>query len=103
MFIQTLKPPVAGEDFAFSIAGACGVTSIEVHVDDRRILRCINENLLCRAAAHVPNTAAGCTLRVSATDEYGNSKHLEYEISASDPGPHSMLSETRLRGYSYAR
>lgn len=102
MFIQTLKPPVAGEDFAFSIAGASGVTSIEVRVSGRRILRCINDQLLCRAAAHVPADAAGCTLKVSAIDERGNCKHLDYEISAADPGPHSMLSSSRRGIYGYA-
>jgi hypothetical protein len=103
MFIQTLKPPVAGQDFAFSIAGACGVTSIEVRVGERRILKCLNEERMCRAAAHVPATAAGKLLTVTAIDEHGNSKHLEYEISAADPGPHSMLSSSRQRACAWAR
>ena len=84
MFIQTLKPPVAGQDFSFSIAGADGVTRIEVHVNDRRILRFIDNTLLCRAAAHVPADSAGQTLTVVASDENGNCRNLEYQISEAD-------------------
>jgi hypothetical protein len=84
VFIQTLKPPVAGQDFSFSIAGASGVTCIEVHVNDRRILRFIDNRLLCHAAAHVPADAAGQTLAVAASDEKGNCRNLEYQISDAD-------------------
>ena len=84
MFIQTLKPPVAGQDFSFSIAGASGVTRIEVHVNDRRILRFIDNRLLCRAAAHVPADSVGKTLTVAASDESGNCRNLEYQISEAD-------------------
>ena len=103
MFIQTMKPPVAGEDFAFSIAGACGVTSIEVRVGGRRILKCLNDEMLCRAAAHVPASSAGLVLSISAIDEHGNNKQLEYEISEADPGPHSMLTGAGLRACSSLR
>ncbi len=95
MFIQTLRAPVAGTVFRFSIAGACGTTSVEVRVNDRSIFKRAYTKMLCHAAALIPADTAGRTLTVTASDTLGNHKSLAYEISAADPGPHSMLSSTR--------
>lgn len=95
MFIQILRPPVAGENFRFSVAGGNGVTSIEVYVNDQQLLKRDDDNLPCRAAAVIPLGTAGETLSITATDSVGSNKTLEYVISKSDPGPHSMLSVTQ--------
>ena len=92
MFIQTLVPPVAGETFRFNVAGGAGVTSIEVYVASKKILGRDSDDLPCRAVAVIPLGTEGLTLRINATDSEGHNKTLEYEISESDPGPHSMLS-----------
>lgn len=97
MFIQTLRPPVAGSNFRFSVAGASGTTSVEVRVNGRRILKRLYNKMLCQAALDIPPDSGGRTLVVTAIDELGNDKSLEYEISEADPGPHSMLSVTRRK------
>jgi hypothetical protein len=43
----------------------------------------------------IPLGVEGKTLSVSAVDSAGHAKTLEYEISESDPGAHSMLAGTR--------
>jgi hypothetical protein len=45
--------------------------------------------------AKIPIGADGKTLSISAVDSVGHSKTVEFVISQSDPGPHSMLSITR--------
>ena len=91
MFIQTLYPPVAGETFTFSVAGGAGITSIEVYVAGKQILKRDCDDLPCRAVAVIPHGSEGSTLSINVTDSEGHNKTLEYEISKSDPGPHSML------------
>lgn len=55
--------------------------------------------MLCQSMAEIPPGVEGQTLSISAVDSAGHTKSLEYEISQSDPGPHSMLSGTwRARG-----
>ncbi len=94
MNIQTLLPPVVGENFRFNVGGGAGVTSVEVYVDSDQIFKQEYEDLLCRAAAVIPQGTEGATLSIYATDSSGNNKTLKYQISESDPGPHSMLSMT---------
>ena len=95
MLIQTLRPPVAGEIFRFSVAGCSGTTKIRVLVNSKPILKSEHESMLCKSQAEIPNGDEGKTLSISAVDSAGHSKTLEYEISKTDPGPHSMLSITR--------
>jgi len=92
MFIQTLLPPVAGKIFRFNVAGGAGTTSIEVYVNTKQILKRESDDLPCRSAAEIPHGTEGATLSIYAIDSAGNDKSLEYRISESDPGPHSMLS-----------
>ena len=94
MFIQTLLPPVAGKTFRFNVSGGAGVTSIEVYIDNKQIIKRESDDLLCKSMVELPGGTEGATLRIYATDSSGNNKTLEYEISESDPGPHSMLSMT---------
>jgi hypothetical protein len=94
MFIQTLLPPVAGEVFRFSVAGGAGATTIEVFVNKELILDQQCTELPCRTLAEIPPSTGGETLRISATDSAGSNKTVEYQISDSDPGPHSMLAGT---------
>lgn len=95
MFIQTLVPPVAGSTFRFSVAGCSGETSIEVYADSKQILKRKLTGMLCRSAAEIPAYSEGSTLRICASDSNGNHQKLEYEISGSDPGAHSMLAKSR--------
>jgi len=95
MLIQTLKPPVAGESFRFSVAGCSGTTKVRVFVNRQAILDREYNSMLCQSVTEIPPGVHGKTLSVSASDSSGNSKTLEYEISESDPGPHSMLAGTR--------
>lgn len=95
MLIQTFKPPVAGETFRFSVAGCSGTTKVRVFVNRQAILDREYKGMLCQSATDIPPGVEGGTLSVSAVDSAGNTKALEYEISDSDPGPHSMLSGTR--------
>ena len=95
MLIQTLHPPVAGETFRFSVAGCSGTTVVKVSVNSRPIFSREYDSMLCQAMASIPFGVEGKTLSISATDSAGHSKTLEYEISKSDPGPHSMLSVGR--------
>jgi hypothetical protein len=103
MFIQTLRPPVAGETFRFNIAGCAGATNVEVCANSKPILKREYNDLLCKSMVEIPNDCAGMTLSIRATDSAGHTKSLDYEISESDPGAHSMLSGTRAvpgKGYS---
>lgn len=95
MLIQTMRPPVAGEPFRFSVAGCSGRTEVNVLVNRQSILNREYNSMLCQSMTEIPRGMGGKTLRVTATDSAGHSKTLEYEISESDPGPHSMLSVTR--------
>jgi len=95
MFIQTLLPPVAGKTFRFNVSGCAGATSIEVSINSRRILKREYDDLLCKSAAEIPRGTGGTILSIHATDSAGHSQSIDYEISESDPGPHSMLSRTR--------
>ena len=95
MFIQTLVPPVAGSTFRFSIAGCSGETSIEVYVGSEQVLNQKMTGMLCKSAAEIPASSEGSTLRIRASDSSGNRQKLEYEISESDPGAHSMLAKSR--------
>ena len=95
MLIQTLCPPVVGGNFRFSVAGCSGATNIRVSVNSKPILERKYESMLCQSMAKIPIGANGKTLSISAVDSAGHSKTVEYEISESDPGPHSMLSITR--------
>ena len=95
MFIQTHRPPVVGETFRFSVAGCSGSTKIRVLVNSKQILKREYDGMLCQSMAVIPSGAEGKTLSIFATDSAGHNKTLEYEISESDPGPHSMLSSTR--------
>lgn len=97
MLIQTMRPPVAGQNFRFSIGGASGETRVAVSVNGQGILERIYHTMLCQAAAAIPTGSAGQRLTVTATDSRGNRKTLEYEISEVDPGPHSMLTVSRQR------
>lgn len=95
MFIQTLVPPVAGKTFRFTVAGCSGETRIEVYTDDRQILGSTMTGMLCKSAADIPPCTEGSTLKICASDSSGKSQKLEFEISASDPGAHSMLVKSR--------
>ena len=95
MLIQTLHPPVAGETFRFSVAGCSGTTKVRVSVDNRPIFSREYNGMLCQAMAAIPLGVEGKTLSISASDSAGHSKTIEYEISKSDPGPHSMLAVGR--------
>ena len=98
MFIQTLKPPVAGEDFSFCITGGSGVTRIAIHVNDRCILRFVESRRSGRAAAHMPADSAGQTLKLTATDESGNVQNLDYQIAEAKAELHSTPTRTRSKG-----
>ena len=95
MHIQTLLPPVIGEIFRFNVSGGAGVTSVEVYVGSDQVFKQEYEDLLCRASTVIPQGTEGATLSINATDSAGSNKTLNYEISESDPGPHSMLSVSR--------
>ena len=95
MFIQTLRPPVAGEPFRFSIAGCSGTTKVRVFVNRNSILKRDYDGMLFQSMAEIPLSGKGKTLSISAIDSVGHTKTLEYKISEADPGPHSMLSDTR--------
>ena len=95
MFIQTLHPPVAGENFRFSVAGCSGTTNVRVLVNSEPILKRDYKSMLCQSLAKIPIGVEGKTLSISALDSAGHSETIEFEISESDPGPHSMLSITR--------
>ena len=95
MFIQTLLPPVAGKVFRFNVSGCSGATSIEVSINRKRILKRKCDDMLVKSAAKIPRGTEGTTLSIYATDSAGHSQSIDYEISESDPGPHSMLSRTR--------
>jgi hypothetical protein len=95
MFIQTLVPPVAGKTFRFTVAGCSGETRIEVFTDSKQILRRKMTGMLCKSAAEIPSCSEGSTLKICASDSGGNRHKLEFEISASDPGAHSMLAKSR--------
>ncbi len=95
MFIQTLRPPVAGDTFMFNVAGGTGATAVEVFVGIRRIMVRKYPQLPCRVKARIPSDSGGETLRIQATDSVGSGKTLEYLISEEDPGAHSMLAGTR--------
>lgn len=95
MFIQTLRPPVTGENFRFNVAGCSGTTNIRVLINDKPILDRKYDSMLCQSMAEIPNGVEGKTLSISAVDSAGHSEKLEYEISDSDPGAHSMLSISR--------
>jgi hypothetical protein len=95
MLIQTLRPPVAGENFRFNVAGCSGTTNIRVLVNSKPILQRKFESMLCQSMAEIPIGVEGKTLCISAVDSAGHSEKLEYEISDKDPGPHSMLSTSR--------
>lgn len=92
MFIQTLTPPVSGEDFRFSVAGCSGITKVRVLVNSQPIYRNTYESMLCRSLVTIPPGVGGKTLSISAEDSAGHSKKIDYEISKADPGAHSMLS-----------
>jgi len=95
MFIQTLVPPVAGKTFRFTVAGCSGETLIEVYTNNDQILDRKMTGMLCKSAAEIPLSSAGSTLRICASDSSGNRRKLEFEISESDPGAHSMLAKSR--------
>ena len=95
MFIQTLVPPVAGSTFRFSIAGCSGETCVEVYVGSEQVLNQKMTGMLCKSAAEIPPSSEGSTLRIRAIDSSGNRQKLEFEISESDPGAHSMLAKSR--------
>ena len=95
MLIQTLRPPIAGENFRFNVAGCSGTTNVRVLVNNKPILKRKYESMLCQSVAEIPIGVEGKTLSISAVDSAGHSETLEYEISDTDPGPHSMLSNTR--------
>jgi len=95
MFIQTLRPPVAGESFRFSVAGCSGATKVGVYVNQKSILKRVYDGMRFQSMAEIPRGVGGKTLKIYALDSVGHTKSLEYEISESDPGPHSMLAGTR--------
>lgn len=95
MFIQTLLPPVAGQVFRFSVAGCSGTTNIDVHANDQRLLKRDFTGLICKSEVIIPDDFYGATLSISAVDSSGKHQSIEYVISASDPGPHSMLAASR--------
>ena len=95
MFIQTLNPPVVGENFRFSVAGCSGTTKVKVLVNSEPILKREYDGMLCQSMAVIPFGAEGKTLSISAIDSAGHTKTLDYKISEANPGPHSMLSFTR--------
>jgi hypothetical protein len=96
MFIQTLVPPVAGKPFRFTVAGCSGETRIEVYANNKQILKRDATGMLCNSLAEIPPCTEGSTLEICASDSSGNNEKLEYEISESDPGAHSMLAKSRL-------
>jgi hypothetical protein len=91
MYIQTLVPPVAGETFRFTVAGCAGTTNIEVYADSAPILKMECNDLVCKSVARIPTGTEGATLSIHAADSAGHDARLEYLISGSDPGAHSML------------
>ena len=95
MLIQTLVPPVAGRPFRFTVAGCSGETSIKVYANNKQILKRECNELLCQSVAEIPRGTEGTILEIYAADSAGHDQTLEYEISESDPGPHSMLARTR--------
>lgn len=95
MQIQTLKPPVAGENLIVKVAGCNGKTNIKVSVGDKRVLEHEHVGLLCNLSVEVPPGTGGETLLIKAVDATGNPRQLKFEISDSDPGPHSMLAGVR--------
>ena len=95
MLIQTLVPPVAGRPFRFTVAGCAGETIIKVYANSKQILKRECNDLLCQSVAEIPRGTEGTTLEIYATDSAGHDQTLVYDISESDPGPHSMLSKTR--------
>jgi len=95
MLIQTLTPPVVGQPFRFSVAGCSGRTRVRVVANHKSILQREYEGMLCQSQVLIPNGVEGKTLNISAIDSAGNTKSVEYEVSAEDPGAHSMLSCTR--------
>lgn len=95
MFIQTLRPPVAGEPFRFSVGGCSGTTKVRVFVNRNSILKRDYDGMLFQSMAEIPPGVGGKTLSISAIDSVGHTKSLEYVVSETDPGPHSMLSGTR--------
>jgi len=92
MFIQTLVPPVAGDTFRFSVAGCSGSTSVKVLVNSEQIIEREYDGMRFQSMAIIPQGSQGKTLGIYAADSAGNKKALTYEISASSPGAHSMLS-----------
>lgn len=97
MYIQTLLPPVAGQVFRFSVGGGAGPKHIELTVGEEHLLELDSDDLLCKADAVIPPSANGAILNITATDSTGDSKSLDYEISESNPGAHSMLLGTATR------
>lgn len=95
MFIQTLRPPVAGQPFRFSVAGCSGTTKVGISVNQKSILERDYDGMLFQSMAEIPTGVEGKTLKISAFDSVGHTKTLEYKISEADPGPHSMLSGNR--------
>jgi len=95
MLIQTLTPPVVGQPFRFSVAGCSGKTRVRVVANDEPILQREYDGMLCQSQVVIPFGVEGKTLNIVAIDSAGNTKTLEYEVSAEEPGPHSMLSFTR--------
>ena len=95
MLIQTLVPPIAGRPFRFTVAGCAGETIIKVYANSKQILKSERSGLLCQSVAEIPRGTEGTALEIYATDSAGNNQTLEFEISKSDPGPHSMLFKTR--------
>jgi hypothetical protein len=91
VYIQTIAPPVAGESFRFSVGGGAGPKHIELMVGDQSLLELDSEDLLCQANAVIPPSTEGTILSICATDSTGDRKSLEYTISETNPGPHSML------------
>jgi hypothetical protein len=95
MFIQTLVPPVAGDTFRFSVAGCSGSTKVKVLVNNKQIIKREYDGMRFQSMAAIPRGSEGKILGIYAVDSAGNNKALEYEISESDPGAHSMLSGIR--------
>lgn len=95
MFIQTLVPPVAGKTFRFTVAGCSGETRIQAFSDTKRILNQKMTGMLCKSLVEIPSRSEGSKLKICASDSGGNRQELEFEISASDPGAHSMLAKSR--------
>lgn len=86
MNIDLITQPLPGTDLLFTVSGGSGATDIRVFIDADLVYQHECDDPPCHEMLKIPAYRSGSLLRVTATDDAGNSEDLVVTLPDGSPG-----------------